>query len=72
MGKIHGLLTYRLNKYIELQSSLEVGPLYRAKFNRDLFKGFGLGIKFTLDRFEELMNMDSETIEDDLSEYKIE
>ena len=72
MGKIHGLVTYRLNKFVELQSSLEVGPLYKAKFNKDLFKGFGFGVKFSLDRFEELMNMDSDNVEEDLSEYKIE
>jgi hypothetical protein len=46
--------------------------MYKAKISKDLFKGIGFGCKFTLDRFDELMKMDTESIEDDLSEYKIE
>lgn len=72
MGKIHGLYTYKLNKYVELQGSFEVGPLYKAKLNKDLFKGFGLGLKFSMDRFDELMTMDSDQLEEDLSEYQIQ
>lgn len=47
-----------------------MGPLYKAKLRKDLFKGFGVGVKFSLDRFEELMTLEGG--EDDLSEYKIE
>ncbi len=70
MAKIHSLITYKLNKNVELSGSIEVGPLYRAKFGKDLFKGIGFGCKFTLDRFDELMTMDN--VEEDLSEYVIE
>jgi len=61
-----------LSKFIELQGNFEVGPFYKAKFNKDLFKGLGFGVKFTFDRIEELMSMDSEQIEEDLSEYQMQ
>jgi hypothetical protein len=70
--KVRGLCTYTLNKLIELQGNFEVGPINKAKFNRDLFKGLGFGIKFSFDRFDELMNMDSEQFEEDLSEYQMQ
>lgn len=59
-----------MNKYLELQGNFEVGPFYKARMNKDLFKGIGFGCKFTLDRFEELMTMEAD--DDDLSEYKME
>lgn len=70
LGKIHALVTHRLNKFCELSANLQVGPLYKAKLRKDLFKGFGVGVKFSLDRFEELMTLEGG--DDDLSEYKIE
>jgi len=64
------LVTYRLNKFIELTGNFEVGPLYKAKFSKDIFKGIGFGCKFTLDRFDDLIAV--ENVEEDLSEYVIE
>lgn len=59
-----------MNKNIEFTANTEIGPLYRAKLNKDLFKGIGFGFKFTLDRFDEIMTPGNE--EEDLSEYVIE
>jgi hypothetical protein len=56
---------------IDLQANLDVGPINKAKFNKDLLKGLGFGIKFQFDRFDELASLLNEQFEEDLSEYQM-
>jgi len=70
-GNINLYNTYYYNKQIGLQMSFELNPLaYRSRDNKKIFRGFGVGIKFSTNSVEEELMNSQNNLEESFEEYE--